>query len=200
MCSDEDGRPLRTIAWSRLKAWWRRTVRRFRRKQPPGPSEPSATTADLAAIFRRHYTPGHVAEMADRPSPLFALLRPAATTEPTGTIDTSSGATEYRSSITWSLSPAASWPEPHATDQPHVFRGGTPTPAGLRRIDEIAKTLRAVIVGHDDNTDMRCRIDLVGHDCCETCNEAARYLMAASPEFAADIKAVRDAIRAERAA
>lgn len=73
MCDDEDDRPLRSIVWSRLKTWWRRTFRRKPKSVPHDPAR-AASVAKINETLRALYLPERLAARADRPHPLFAHL------------------------------------------------------------------------------------------------------------------------------
>lgn len=44
----------------------------------------------------------------------------------------------------------------------------------------LRRLLEDVEHGHNDNTGLACRVDLVGHDCCEVCNTAETLIVAAA--------------------
>lgn len=60
---------------------------------------------------------------------------------------------------------------------------GSPTLAGVQRLWALVDDIKAVLVGHHDNTGAPCRIDLRGHDCCYTCNAVEDMLRATLEYF-----------------
>lgn len=60
---------------------------------------------------------------------------------------------------------------------------GRPTSIGRERLAELLGVIHRMIVGHDDNTGLSCRIDLDGHDCCYVCNAAEDMLRATAKYY-----------------
>lgn len=56
-------------------------------------------------------------------------------------------------------------------DGRHLNHNGTLTDSGRQEVRDLIEVLSSVLTGHLDNTCAPCRIDLIGHDCCHTCND-----------------------------
>lgn len=63
---------------------------------------------------------------------------------------------------------------------------GLPTPLGRKLLRNMASQIEAVLVGHPDNTDAGCRIDLNRHDCCHTCGDVETMLRAVLADYSND--------------
>ena len=60
---------------------------------------------------------------------------------------------------------------------------GVPTQLGWLALKQLRDNIQAVLNGHNDNTNIRCRIDLESHDCCYICNAVGAALVAALDEM-----------------
>ena len=65
-----------------------------------------------------------------------------------------------------------------------IALSGVPTRLGRLALAQLRDNIQAVLNGHNDNTNMSCRIDLDSHDCCYICNAAGAALVAALEEMA----------------
>lgn len=66
---------------------------------------------------------------------------------------------------------------------PFTDKRGRPNAEAKRRLAKMEEMIRDVRRGHYDNTGMPCRISLMGHDCCYTCNQVEAMLLAAAADW-----------------
>ncbi len=52
-----------------------------------------------------------------------------------------------------------------------VRDNGNLTAIGVNHAALLFEAMKLFFDGHDDNTGMPCRVDLLGHDCCHVCND-----------------------------